>query len=549
MSEPSKKSSGKLIALAVVVIIAAGAFFGVSWWEKDQARQIEEAIKAASGSSTSVKVGFWDKSAVITGLKINRSYPGMFSFALDAETLTLSGVNSGALIAKGAVPLADSVAMSNVKMVVIPPAVQSDSPLGIRKREISITSGVLTGLRGDLAGLVAELERIKSVQDLAHDQQALLRLITIAKGLHADSVSISGYETRDDMGLPTPVVSTIESQQVKDFSLLTCGLTTWKNIKVSAMGQDMIKIETMGLQRMAIPDIFTPIVSAMPPDGRGLENMDAIIGPALLKKLEQESFVMQGFSIGNLSFQAMLPESVTLKNFNLDLEFGAEKLVLKKSVEDLMIPPSYYRNADEVGALLAQTYGKPLNVSGRADLLGSQKNGRIDLRVKETGLTEKEFGSVKVDADLFASASGADSLEKLLQASPDWLLKNARLTFEDKKILELAFAAQYEMLKPFGDQIPFKSAADVRANTAQQLQQEAAASPNPDTKAILEGVAKLAQQPGTLVISLNPDAPQPLANVFDAMEGSAPGAYKATAEYTPAKETPQAQTPAAPAGK
>lgn len=548
MSEPSKKSSGKLIALAVVVIIAAGAFFGVSWWEKDQARRIEEAIKAASGSATSVKVGFWDKSAVITGLKVSRTYPGMLSFSLDAETFTLSGVNSGALIAKGVVPLADSVAMSNVKMVVTPVAEQAGS-LGIQKREILIKSGVLTGLRGDLAGLAAELDRLKSLHDLARDQQALLRLITIGKGLHADTVSISGYETRDDMGLPTPIVTTVESQQVKDFGLLTCGPTTWKNIKVSAMGQDMIKIETMGLQRMAIPDVFTPIVSAMPQDGRGLENMDAAIGPALLKKLEQESFVMQGFTIGNFSFQAMMPESVTLKNLNLDLDFGAEKLVLKKSFDELVIPASYYRNSDEVGALLAQTYGKPLNLSGRAEVLGSQKNGRIDLQVKEAGLTEKEFGSIKVDADLLASASGADSLEKLLQASPDWLLKNARLTFEDKKVLELAFAAQYEMLKPFADQIPFKSAADVRANTAQQLQQEAAASPNPDTKAILEGVAKLAQQPGTLVISLTPDTPQPLAKVFEAMEGSTPGAYKAVAEYTPAKADAQAQTPAQPASK
>ena len=61
MSESAKKSPAKIIILAVVVLAAVGGFFGVSYWEKEQAKKIEEEIRAYPGSSvTSVKISLWE---------------------------------------------------------------------------------------------------------------------------------------------------------------------------------------------------------------------------------------------------------------------------------------------------------------------------------------------------------------------------------------------------------------------------------------------------------------------------------------------------------
>ena len=68
MSEASKKPSGKRIGLMVVILIAAGAFFGVSWWEKEQAKKVAAFLNTQGDYTTAaIKVGFWDKSIVITG--------------------------------------------------------------------------------------------------------------------------------------------------------------------------------------------------------------------------------------------------------------------------------------------------------------------------------------------------------------------------------------------------------------------------------------------------------------------------------------------------
>ena len=541
MSEPSKKSSAKIIALAAVLAIAASAFFGVSWWEKEQVRRVEETLKTVSGNAASVKIGFLDKSVAITGLKINKSFPGEITLVMDVEHVTVSGVNSDALSTKGVVPLADSVAMSGVTLAFTGPPSSPDTSENILKQELSFKSVALTGLRGDFAGLIAELERGKGIAAQISDPQTLFRFISIAKGFRAASASITGYEVHQNLelsALPWPAVTSIESMQGKDVGLLDFGPSSCKNWNFSVADQIAMRIETMTLQRMSIPDIFTSLAAGLT-DGQGAEHADAALAQSVLQTLAKEPLVIQGCVIGNASLRIMTSESISLKNFNLDLEFGAEKLALKHSLDELLIPPSYYRNSDEIGTLLAQVYGKPLNFSARADLRGSQQNGRVELR-NDIALTEKEFGSVKVNADLIASAPGADSLETLLQSSPDWLLKKARFAIEDRKLLETAFVMQHEMLKQSGIKGLFKSAADMRANTALQLQQWAAANPNPDVKAVLEGVARLARQSGILVISLNPDRPQFLVNVFDMLMGEGvPGDLRAAAEYTPAEVNTQ----------
>lgn len=548
MTEPSKKSPAKLIILAIVVLAAVGGYFGMTQWEKEQASRIEADIKAAGGSVASVKVSFFGKSATLANLKYNWSIPNMVDMTLEAENMTMAGFNVDALNAKGVVVLADTITMGNVKTDIIQTAMPG-MEMPAAKQSITVKSGTVVGLRGDFAGMKAELEKILATKTV--NPADLPRIIAAAKTLHADSVSATDYVSRVDMGLPTPMASSIGSYEVKDFNLLSCGPAVWKDFKVSAMNMDIIKIGAMNMQRVVIPDVFSPMAALSSPDGKPVDDMDDKFAPLMLDALKKEPLVIKGFSMTDMSVQALGPEALTLKNLSLDLELSGDKLAVKKSFADLVIPPAYYKNADEAGALLAMAYGKPLNLSGRVDFDGARKNDRLDCRLAGGELSEKEFGAVKLEADIFASAPGADSLEKILKASPEWLLTKASLSLEDRKVAEYAFAAQYEMVKQFGDQSPFKSVDDVRANAVQQLQAQAAGAPNPDAKAVLEGLAKLVQQPGTLVISLNPATPQPVSEL-ESIPTNDSAVYNVSTSFTPsaapaAPAAPAAQ--AAPAAK
>lgn len=553
MTEPSKKSPAKLIILAVVIIAAVGGYIGMTQWEKDQANRIEANIKAAGGSVASVKVSFFGKSAALSNLKYSWSIPNLVDMTLEAESMTMAGFNVDALNAKGVVPLADTITMSNVKSDIVQAAMPGVEMQAV-KQSITFKSATVVGLRGDFAGMKAEFEKVMATKTV--NPADLPLIVAAAKTLHADSISAVEYVSRVDMGLPTPMTSSIGSYEVKDFNLLACGPATWKDFKVSAMNMDIIKIGGMTMQRVVIPDVFTPLATLSLPDGKPVDDMDDKFGMLMLDALKKEPLVIKGFSMSDMFVQALGPEALTLKNLSLDLELSGDKLAVKKSFADLVIPPAYYKNADEAGALLAMAYGKPLNLSGRLDFTGSRNNDRLDCRLADGGLSEKEFGAVKLDGDFFASVPGADSLEKILKASPEWLLTKANLSLEDKKVAEYAFAAQYEMVKQFGgDQSPFKSVDDVRANAVQQLQTQAAMAPNADSKAIIEGLAKLVQQSGTLVISLNPATPQPISglesiasndsavyNVSTSFTPAAPAAVPAAAPTAPA-------APAAPAAK
>ena len=541
MTEPSKKSPAKLIILAIVVLAAVGGYFGMSQWEKEQASRIEAEIKAAGGSVASVKVSFFGKSAVLSNIKYSWSIPNLVDMTLEAESMTLSGFNVDVLNAKGVVPLADTITMSNVKADIVQTAMPG-LEMPAAKQNITFKSGTVMGLRGDFAGMKAEFEKILATKTV--NPADLPRVIAAVKTLHADSVSATEYVSRVDMGLPTPMTSSIGYYEVKDFNLLSCGPAVWKDFKVSAMNMDIIKIGGLSMQRVVVPDVFSPM-AALASDGNAIDDMDSKIGVMMLDALKKEPLVIKGFSMSDMSVQALGPEALTLKNLSLDLELSGDKLAVKKSFADLVIPPAYYKNADEAGALLAMAYGKPLNLSGRVDFTGARNNDRLDCQLAGGELSEKEFGAVKLDADVFASVPGADSLEKIVKASPEWLLTKANLSLEDRKVAEYAFAAQYEMVKQFGDQSPFKSVDDVRANAVQQLQAQAAGAPNPDARAVLEGLAKLVRQPGTLVISLNPATPQPVSEL-ESIPTNDSAVYNVSTSFTPA---PPAAVPAAPAAK
>jgi hypothetical protein len=570
MSESSKAASSKaFIALIAAALIAAGAFFGISYWEKDQVRKIEENLKLLSGSAASIEVSFWNKSAVINGLKLNLTMPGVGVTAstpmtMTIEKLTIAGANTQALRADAVVPLADSLRMDNAILDLTQenlPAQQAEL-----KQEIRFASATLTGLRGNLFAAAAAVQGA-NLQKISSDPQAFAAFISIVTSFHADSISASGYTTQAEMllpgALPMTVASSTESLQAEDFSLLSCGAAAWKNMRVSINKQNILGIGSMAMQRMSVPDIFTPMAGIMTSGGQPNVQPDAdeakAFLTAMLAELKKAPLLMQGFSASDISLDYLGPNAVTVKKFSMDLELDAERLVLKNSLDGLSLPAELARSiGGPMLPLFPSSYNKALNFSGRLNLLGKLQDSHIDLHVNEAELAEQELGSAALDAELeIGNAAGElavskpageatistpdaqDTLFKILQADPDLLLKKARITLIDKKALELASEAQYEMYKQVAQQLSatgpsFKNTSEIRSFIAQKILQDAEGSPD-NLKNLLQGLAKLTQHPGALVINFTSEKPLPL-NDFDSMN--------VTVTYTP-DNSPQALPPQA----
>lgn len=526
MSEASKKPSGKRIGLMVVILIAAGAFFGVSWWEKEQAQKVTAFLNTQGDYTTaSIKVGFWDKSIVLTGLKGNSPFIKGATFFFEADAITISGANFDAFKSKGVVPLADSVTLTNFRMNVEYPAQADMPPI---KEETTVKSIAMTKVRGD----ALELEEMgKKTQNLK-DPAVLARYFASSASIRAATADLTGYALRMDMGLPSSVVLGMDSFQGKDYGLLALGPSSWTNFTLTFMGQEVFKVRSMSSEQMSMPDLYTPIFSAdtPPEEGRGAPSLLSQI----LAKLEKEPLVMRGVVLNDVSARFLLPETITMKRCTMDLELGAEKLSLQEHFEDLVLPPSYYRHMDAEASQFAEIYGVPLNFSGAVDLLATQKSGKGEVRFKDTGLAEKELGAVKLDLGLLFGAPGADSLLKLLEANPEWLLTDARFVLEDKKFLNIALDDQGEADEKKPEEPAGKGIASLRAESARELRAEAEKNSNPDMKALLTGLANLVERPGTLTINLNPEKPLPL-DAFDAMDEGGAGPYRVTTQFTPAQ--------------
>jgi hypothetical protein len=530
MSEPSSKTSGKAVALLVIAAVAvAGAFFGISQWEKDRAQKIEEALREVSGSASKVTVGFWDKSVGISGLKIDFSYFGLGEASLQIDDFSASGLTFDALTsAAGVIPLADSVSLRNAVMIFTPKSAE------LPGQKTTLASLTAAGLTGDFAALLEAVRAVRR-QPAFPDRQTLLRCIAVAKGFHMQTLSLAGYESSSD--LPGFTVShSLESYRIEDVGLLSSGAGIWENLKIRINNADFFSVDSTSVQRAAMPDIFTPFVSALPdrvweqPTSEDVSDLSWLEGAvaATLQTLHKEPFLLRGFAVRDISLQLGGPElaaslsavsqPVTLRQLTLDLEVSAKKFSLQHAFDDLSVPPFL------AALLLPFSHDGGLLFSGSLEVSGAQHDDGVDVSFRNTGLREKTLGSCSLEAALLIDKAAAASPELLLQSPLSILCRQARITLVDLGVLDLFFASQYALLQQFvGQEAVTGGAADLRAAAADELRQAGDAFP-PSLSPLLQEAVKLVERPGTLVIRLEPQTPQPLMNV---------DALRISAEYTP----------------
>ncbi|MDR2489406.1 MAG: hypothetical protein LBD42_07940 [Desulfovibrio sp.] len=533
MSGSSQKTSGKLIALILAAAVAAaGVFFGISQWEKKQVQKIEEALRALPGSASSISVNFWNKSVVLTGMKAELPYFGLGTLSLHAGDFTVSGINFDALDAWEAVALADSLRGQNIRFTI---DVTPES--GLPSQTVSCASLSITGMKGDFNGVMAVL-RDKDAQTFS--RQTILQLIDKAKGLHMDSLVVDGYDAVANAG-PISIQTTVESYRINDLRLLSCGVSTWKNAAMRLSGQNVLTVGTITVQHMSLPDLFTPFVVALPDKaweksgGAQLEDLEEadLKEPvlAMLKKLQEEPLLLREFSMRDLSIRSS--PAVTLKNFFLDMELGKEQFSWKHSFDSLSIPRVFHQFAFSfLGDDLPLAYDDPLDLSGSLVVTGARKDGNIDIRISDAGLTEKVLGAIALEAELLTVNGQADaSLEKLLTSPPELLLKKARATLVDEKAIDVYFS---QLAQAVGEQPGDKAqetAKRLRAQAAEEFRQRGKTMR--DVGVIMGGFADLLKQPGTLVIRLNPETPQSIS-----AEDSDIDKMGISVEYTPRSVLP-----------
>lgn len=519
MSEASSKSRVILIGLAVAaIIIAAGIFIAVPRWEEQQAEAIKALLAEMSDTVTcdSVKVGFWGKKITLSGVKAKLKYEGV-STPVTAEmaSLELSGVNTDSPPAKGIVDIADSIVMTQGTMLIPMNSLPGGDAFPFQEQRVSFSSFAFKDLRGDLNALYA------AIQTPIKPQTLWKAALSVTIG----STTIKDYVSSVDMGSGMVMVSKTESWDIQNLGMLSVGKATADAMTITFMGQEIVKMASMGFGEVRIPDFIRPTLDLISP---AAEEQTQDPTATILAELEKTPLIIRDFTITDLLVRPMMIEPISLKGFSLDMELRSDKLTLKHTFTDLSLPPSIYRQLSDEAAMLAKSHQKALLLSGGLEAQGSRQGGKGDLSVKNAFLKEPDLGAASFDLDLLFKSEEAMSLQELLDEGPEWLLAKGRTVLEDKGLTTAIFAAQAERGKGFSEDAP--DAAAIRAMMVQEIRAEAESEKdNPDAAAIFEGLAKLLEKPGTLIITLNPATPQKLENTPE------PGALKASAEYTPAQ--------------
>ncbi len=522
MSEVSRKPSKRRIVLVVVLAVAA-CFFGISWWEKDKAAKIEALLQAQGEFSfDSLKVGFWGKSITILGLKGSAPYVMGGKIRLEAGSVHAVGANFDALESAGVVPLADSVQITDYRNTVEYPP-QSERG----KQSMFIKSYSMDKVRGD-ARLLEEMGR--KTQDLTNPE-TVARYFASAGSIRTGVAIIAGYESTMDVGLPTPMVLSMESFRSEDYGAFSHGAAKASNIAFSVMGEKILTVGSLSTGRLSMPDaLASPLLSGT---SEGFEEL-----PRAMAALDKEPLVVRDIEAKDVSFRVLFPEAVTLKSCFFDLEMNGNRVELKSRFADMLLPSSYYRYSGREAGEFAKVYGAPLNFSGALEFLLSWKDGRGELLLKDSGLTEKNLGEVHLDMNLLFEAPGMDSLGKLIESGrePEAFLKNGRVVLEDRHFLGILFKGMNESDKKEAEEegrTP-ETLEQTRAWAVRSVRSKAEQSVSPDRKAVLEGLAKLVEGPGRLEISFAPDSPRSLDH--RAVKNDVSGAYKATVRYTPRQQ-------------
>lgn len=499
MSATSKKVVFTVVAVLIALAVG-GYFIFIPQQEKKIEQRIHEFIASLPGEiqADAVKVHFLRNSAEITGLRGTTSYFQQGELKLDISSLSLSGLNFSLGEKPGKGKVADTIHADKSSFIINLPPQGFSQPM---KQEVSFSSMDLKGVSGDCSGF-PEL----------FGGASLKRQIEVASSFEVKSFALKDYVTSSDVGIG-PMIVSIAFYQTEDVTLLSSRNTLVENMSFTALNTEILAINKMTLGLIKMPDFLAPLITALEN-----EDLDAM-GDAVLAGINKSPIEMRGWVFEGMRLNVMMPEAVTVDRVEMDLEAGGDRLLLKKSVNGLVLPPFVYSSISLEAAQFASFYDQPLRLDMRMDVeLKKAGEGLAELRLKDLFIEDVNLGSARVRADLQGQTDQVYSL----MDDKNIALKWGELLLEDKglvgKVLEAEIAAQGTG----------GSVAEARNQAAQVILQTA--HEGEAGTALATAVAELVKNPGRLLITFAPASPVRLID-------SNPQALEAlgvSAQFTPA---------------
>jgi hypothetical protein len=483
------------VILGLALLVAALSFFAAPVIERRLETQLAKVLSDLPGRVTvaDIRVSLLTNSAVIRELEAvlpDADGTGETRFSAAEMRLRgfnwLSGFDSGAALLAGEIFLSDGVFSSTVHFE------ELDMPA---RQEVRLKDLALRNIRGETLLLFQSLR----------DRVPAADIIAAAKNIRVDSVSAEGYLSTITLSTGS-MQAAVASLDFRDVTLLSTSEGGMRNVRITAMGSDILTIDKLTLTRALIPDMFSLALAGRYESGASLRELTERDLAAGYAAFENEPLVVEDLTIAGLSFRAMTTEALTAQSVYLNVEASAGKTKIRSYVENVEAPPSVYRLIGARATHFAAVYGRPLFLDWECIFELKADGDKSDLVLKDLYLREKELGALNAEGQVLLT--GADSLAL---SEAERLVRRGSVLVEDSGFLRWYFAAEARRLRDVqAEKAP--SAADLRARAAAQQLEEAKETSNPDLRRILEGVAQLLHGPGSLNIAVEPDEPVSLTD-------------------------------------
>ncbi|MDR1685271.1 MAG: hypothetical protein LBR82_02315 [Desulfovibrio sp.] len=479
----NKKTAAALLG---AIIIAAGFFLVPSFLEKQTESRTAEFLKSIPGNvrAQSVKADFWNAEVVLDGVTGTGKRPDGGDFTFEAGELLVGDIKSGSLSASGPVPLLGRFRAKDLK-------IRADIVLPELGQPMTQTFTVAElGLR-DLSG---DLKRLTQAYNAGQGE-----FIDALATCRAGNVVMNGYAVNTGLGTLGSARAVLESFTGRDMSLLSTGPWELRGFKMSALGMDLVSMESMRTASGSIPNMYQYMMVMQQELEQGRDGRAVI--PDLVQALKTSPIVLRGMECEGISLPLNLPAEKRLRiaRTSTDVTLDARGLKMRIALYGLSIPPDLLAGLLPHAAEFATAYGKKLEIEAVVDLDGTLEEKEGTLNLNAFSLADPALVSFESSGTLaFTLREGrAGGLEGLLLSGAELFLKNCRMTLEDINLIDTVFAGS-------GD----KAAA--RAAAAAMLKSLVEGESSGLLSKVLNGSAQLVAAPGKLTVTVSPALPLPL---------------------------------------
>ena len=332
---------------------------------------------------------------------------------------------------------------------------------------------------------------------------------TLLNTFKVAQVTYVDYTVTSDFGLG-PIILSLASFDAKDVGLLSSGPMSMNDFKVKAMGTDAFTMQSISGKKMSIPDAISPMLKF----GDNPYLLQTQAPAILIEKLKKEPMVIEGLALKGLHIgNGLIPEPVTLDSFTFDMNIGADAMLFKTSVSNLVLPPSVMKQMDSEFASFAAVYGKPLNLSGLFDFNLTRKGDSAGFTVSGN-FSDASLGNGQGKGEFSFPVPGTATAMEAMPGADDPLLHSVTLNLKDTGFLPVFFDSVYAYESRYGfEDEHINSGADMRRDAAEECFKGAKDASSQEEAALATGFGNFIQKGGSLNITVTTAKPLPISTL------------------------------------